>query len=151
MYRITGIGALMLLLIGCAAAQQPQLSHQLPEDAFSTRQLIAWSDLQKPQPSPQPLPPRDTPIPQPDQPSAERPSAPGNTQGDQGPAGPAQSFTGKVVKQGAAYVLRSASNTTYQLDTDGDLQRFEDQNVRVTGSLETGTNRIHVLKIELLS
>ena len=55
------------------------------------------------------------------------------------------------MKQGAAYVLRAASNTTYELDTESDLKRFEDQNVRVTGSLETGTNRIHVVKIELMS
>lgn len=148
MYRITGVGALLLFFVGGAAAQQPQFSHQIPEDAFSTRQLIVWSSLQKPQPAPQPLPPRDTPIPQHDQHSAAQPSGPGNAQGDQAPA---QSFTGKIVKQGAAYILRAASNTTYELDTDGDLQRFEDQNVRITGSLESGTNRIHVVKIELLS
>lgn len=148
MSRITGVGAFLFAVICCAAAQQPQSTQQTPEDAFSTRQLIAWSSLQKPQPSPQPLPPRDTPIPQPGQSSEEQPKSPGNSQGDQSPA---QSFTGKIVKQGAAYVLRAASNTTYELDTQGDLQKFEDQNVRVTGTLETGTNRIHVVKIELLS
>lgn len=148
MYRITGIGAFLFAAICCATAQQPQNTPQTPEDAFSTRQLIAWSSLQKPQPSPQPLPPRDTPIPQPDQPSEEQPKSPGNAQGDQSQS---QLFTGKIVKQGAGYVLRAASNTTYELDTSGNLQRFENQNVRVTGSLETGTNRIHVVKIELLS
>jgi hypothetical protein len=148
MHRIAGVGALFLALVCCATAQEAQNTPQTPEDAFSTRQLIAWSSLQKPQPAPQPLPPRDTPIPQPNQPPEEQPKSPGNAQGDHSPA---QLFTGKIVKQAAGYVLRAASNTTYELDTDGDLKRFEDQNVRVTGSLEAGTNRIHVTKIELLS
>jgi Protein of unknown function (DUF5818) len=148
MYRVTALVALFVLALTCCIAQESQTNHQTPEDAFNTRQLIAWSSLQKPQPAPQPLPPRDTPIPQPDQQPDQQAKSPADPQKDESPA---QSFTGKIVKEGAAYVLRAVSNTTYGLDQQGDLQRFENQNVRVTGKLEAGTNRIHVVKIELLS
>jgi hypothetical protein len=134
--------------VSCAFGQEPALNQQTPEDAFQTRDLIAWSSLQKPQPAPQPLPPRDTPIPQPDQPPDQQAKSPGDRQTEQSPA---QSFTGRIVKEGAQYVLRAASNTTYELDGQNDLQRYENKNVRVTGTLESGTNNIHVVKIELLS
>lgn len=149
MYRWTSLlTGLILATFSYAAAQQQSENPQTPEDAFGTRQLIAWSSLQKPQPAPQPLPPRETPVPQPDQAPDQqaKPPADGNT--DQSPA---ESFTGKIVKDGAEYVLRAASNTTYRLDQQEDLQRFEDQNVRVTGKLEPATRRIHVVKVELLS
>ena len=49
--------ALLLAIPPIAAAQQPDSAQQpnskTPEDAFSTRELIAWSQLQKPQPAPQ--------------------------------------------------------------------------------------------------
>ena len=149
MRRLTNSIAVFLFAgVSCALAQQPGLDQQTPEDAFQTRQLIAWSSLQKPQPAPQPLPPRDTPIPQPDQPQDQQAKSPGGSQTEPSPA---ESFTGKIVKDGAEYVLRAAGNTTYHLDDQSGLQRFENQNVRVTGKLETGTNTIHVVKLELLS
>ncbi len=126
----------------------PQSDQQTPEDAFGTRELIAWSSLQKPQPAPQPLPPRDTPVPQPDQQSDQQAKSPSDPHTQESPA---QSFTGKIVKEGAEYQLRAASSTIYQLAEAGDLRRYEGQEVRVTGNLEPGTNRIHVHKVELLS
>lgn len=133
--------------VSCAFAQQSSQNQETPEDAFTTRQLVAWSSLQKPQPAPQPLPPRDTPIPQPDQKAEQPPKSPGG--GATEPA-PADSFTGTIVKEGAEYVLKAARNSTYHLDEQGDLQRFENKNVRVTGSLDASTNTIHVVKVELL-
>lgn len=131
----------------CALAQQPSHNQQTPEDAFETRQLVAWSSLQKPQPAPQPLPPRDTPIPQPDQKAEQPPKSPGGGQAEQSPA---ESFTGTIVKEGAEYVLKAARNSTYHLDEQADLQRFENKNVRVSGNLDASTNTIHVVKVELL-
>lgn len=119
---------------------------QTPEDAFATQQLVAWTRLQKPQPAPQPLPPRDAQVPQPDQQdqqSSDRQSPP-----DQAPT---QSFTGKIMKDGGKYVLKVASNTTYELENQGDVAPFENQTVKVIGNLDTGSNTIRVVKIELLS
>jgi len=104
--------------------------------------------LQKPQPAPQPLPPRDTPVPQPEQPQDQQSKTPADPQNQQEPA---QSFTGKLVKDGDRYILQASGNSTFQLETEGDLKKYENQNVKVFGTLSPGTNTIHVVKIELLS
>jgi hypothetical protein len=147
MNRTTRLLISVLFVIAPAAfAQKP--TPQTPEDAYSSRELIAWSQLQKPQPAPQPLPPRDTPIPQPEQPQDQQSKSPADPQNQQEPA---QAFTGKIVKEAGGYVLRAASNAKYQLETDADLQRYENQNVKIVGNLTPGTTTIHVVKIELLS
>src|SRR5256885_17199113 len=107
--------------VSCAFGQEPVLNQQTPEDAFQTRDLIAWSSLQKPQPAPQPLPPRDTPIPQPGEQPDQQAKGPGNSQTEPSPA---DSFTGKIVKDGAEYALSGAGTTTHQRDHQGELQRF---------------------------
>jgi hypothetical protein len=58
---------------------------------------------------------------------------------------------GRIVKDGGQYVLRVASSTTYQLEGEGDVKQYENQNVRITGSLNKDRSTIHVAKIELLS
>jgi hypothetical protein len=146
MHRTASLMAgLILCLVSFASAQEPQLKPEIPEDAFGTRQLIAWSSLQKPQPAPQPLPPRDTPIPQPDQPPDQQSKSPADPQQQS----PLQSFTGKIVKEGAEYVLKGS--TTYQLDQQSDASQYENKEVKVTGNLDAVSHRIHVVKIELLS
>ena len=139
---------LVLLIVPLAVSQEPQLNQQTPEDAFGTRELIAWSNLQKPQPAPQPLPPRDTPVPQPDQSADQQSKLPADPQSQQSPV---ESFTGRIVRDGGEYVLRAASNTTYHLEEQGDLKQYENQNVRITGNLDTSTKRIHIVKVELMS
>lgn len=147
MTRTTILFAMLALAVTpWVAAQQTQPNPQVPEDAFTARQLIAWSGLQKPQPSPQPLPPRDTPVPQPDQSSDQQANPPG----DHGGQTPAESFTGKIVKSGDRYCLRSGSQT-YQLSEQAGMQKYESESVRVTGNLDSSTGTIRVLKIELIS
>lgn len=151
MSRTTNLFAgLVLVVTPFAFGQEAQPAPVFPADALAAQQLIAWSRLQKPQPAPQPLPPRDTPVPAPDpQPDqqAKQPADPQSPQ--QEPA--TQSFTGKIIKDGGKYVLKVASNATYQLDEQGDVKQYENQNVKVIGSLNIGTNTIRVVKIELLS
>ena len=148
MNRTTNCFAGFLLAIApLVFGQEAQLTPQFPEDALASRQLIAWSRLQKPQPAPQPLPPRDTPIPQPDlqDQQGKQPADPHNQQT------PTQSFTGKIVKDGGRYVLKVASNSTYQLDAQGDVKQYENQDVKIIGNLDSSSNTIRVVKIELLS
>jgi hypothetical protein len=114
------------------------------------QQPIAWTRMQKPQPAPQPLPPRDTPTPEPSQ-QDQQGKQPADPQTSSAPTPINQSFTGKIVKDGDKYVLKVASNTTYELQDQGDVEQYENQSVRVGGKLETGTNTILVVKIELLS
>jgi uncharacterized protein DUF5818 len=139
--------ALVLAFVWPALAQVPGAGPQVPEDALTTRQLIAWSGVQKPQPAPQPLPPRDTPIPQPDQPADQQANPPGDSHHEQTPT---QAFTGKIVKDGNKYSLRVGSKT-YQLQEQGGLQKYEDQTVRVIGILDLSSNTIQVESIDLIS
>jgi len=148
MNRTTNCFAGFLLAIApLAFGQEPQLTQQFPEDALATRQLVAWSRLQKPQPAPQPLPPRDTPLPQPD-PQDQQGKQPADPQNQQTPT---QSFTGRIVKDGGRYVLKVSTNSTYQLDSQGDVKQYENQDVKVIGNLDSTSNTIRVVKIELLS
>src|SRR5579872_6643010 len=102
MLRATLILGILLLTSAFACAQNVT-NPQVPEDAFSTRELIAWSSLQKPQPTPQPLPPADKPVPEPD--GGQRhgnPSAPPSA--DSQPS-PGDAFVGRIAKSGEGYVL----------------------------------------------
>jgi hypothetical protein len=144
------LAGLLLAMAPLAFGQESQSAPQTPEDAFTMQRPVAWTRMQKPQPAPQPLPPQDSTAPEPDQqdqqgkqpadPQATSPQTPVN-----------QSFTGKIVKDGDKYVLKVASNTSYELQDQGDVKQYENQNVRVTGKLDKGTNTIFVAKIELLS
>lgn len=133
------------LLLGLSPFLMGQESHTeaIPSaDAPASRQLIAWSLLQRPQPVPQPLPPPDSrPDPQPAQPS--------NPHARQ--QAPTQSFTGKIVRDGEKYVLKISGNTTYQLDEQGTAEQYRDKEVKVVGTVEAGSDTIHVVRIELLS
>jgi hypothetical protein len=148
MSRTTNCLAGFLLAVSpLAFGQEAQLTPQFPEDALTSQQLIAWSRFQKPQPAPQPLPPRDTPLPQPDQ-EGQQPKQPADPQNQQTPT---QSFTGKIVKDGGKYVLKMSNSSTYQLDAQSDVNQYEGQAVKIIGSLDAVSNTIRVVKIELLS
>jgi len=151
MKRTTSLfAAFVVAATPLAFSQEPQEPSQSPEDAFVTQQLVAWTRVQKPQPAPQPLPPRDQPVPQPDQQDQQgkQPAEP-PTPSQQTPT--TQSFTGKILKDGSKFVLKVASNTTYELQDAGDVGQYENQTVKVIGSLDSGSNTIRVVKIELLS
>jgi len=87
MNRTTSLFAnlLGLLVATTAVGQNPKPTPQFPEDIGASRQLIAWSWMQKPQPIPQPQPPRDTQIPQPGQ-RAKPPANPHTQQQGESPS-----------------------------------------------------------------
>ena len=136
----------MFSVFSTALAQQP--APPTPEDAFTTRELIAWSQLQKPQPTPQPLPPRESPIPDVEQPRDQQAKPPADPQA---PQKPAQWFTGTIVKEGEKYVLLLAGNTNYQLDENVGLEAFEARTVKVLGFLNTDDKTIHAVHVQVLS
>ena len=138
----------LFLLFTLTLSAQDRIDSRVPEDAFSTRQLIAWSGLQKPQPAPQPLPPRDTPVPQPDQPQEQQPSPPADPHSEQTPT--TQSFTGKIVNDSGKFVLKVGTEV-YGLDQQDGLDKYENQAVRVVGRLDANSRMIHIVKIDLMS
>ena len=142
MNRKTRLFAGMLLgltpfLLGQEAQNKP--TQWSDEDAVAPQQLVAWSWLQKPRPVPQPLPPPgpDPQIPQPAPPPTRQQT-------------PTQTFPGKILKYGEKYVLK-ASGASYQVDDQNNVKQYEDKNVRIVGTLDAGSNPIHIVKIELVS
>jgi hypothetical protein len=123
---------------------QTQPSPALPSDILGP-QLIAWSQLQKPQPVPQPLPAPDRPGQQP----AQQPAQSANPPAQQQPA--AQTFTGTIVKDGGRYVLKVSSNSAYQLDDQDRAKQYEGKEVKIAGTLDANGNSLHITSIELLS
>ncbi|HWW13382.1 MAG TPA: DUF5818 domain-containing protein [Candidatus Dormibacteraeota bacterium] len=149
MKRETSLLAALLFLPGSvtlmiAQGVPSQASPVLPSDILGP-QLIAWSQLQKPQPVPQPLPPPERPIPQTGQQAqpANPPAQP------QPPA--AQTFTGTIVKDGSRYVLKVSSNSAYQLDDQEKAKQYEGKQVKISGTPDANGNSLHILSIELVS
>ncbi len=61
----------------------------------------------------------------------------------------AKSFTGTVMKKGDDFVLSDAANKiSYVLDDAQKASQFEGKKVKVTGTVDTASNTIHVESIE---
>jgi hypothetical protein len=59
-----------------------------------------------------------------------------------------RSFEGKIKKSGDKLVLQDTSTqAAYQLDDQDKAKQFEGQNVKVTASMDSSTNTLHVVDI----
>ena len=66
-----------------------------------------------------------------------------------GDAEKASVFTGKVMEaKGQLVLMDAATKTTYVLDDQEKAKPFKGQTVKVTGTLETASNTIHISNIE---
>jgi hypothetical protein len=137
-----------------AFAQEP--SH--PGQVFSS-DLVLWSYMQEPQqpeqdhphqqPTPDPNPEtQPAPNPTPSQPGTQH-ASPASPQSQE--SSTAQTFTGTISKEADSYVLKVADSTSYKLDSQDQVQSFEGKRVRVTGTLDSSINLIHVDKVEPIS
>lgn len=159
MKRWTMLLPIIWLVGACALAQQSPALKPAPghTDGILGPQLIAWSELQKPQPvpqQPQPVPPPDTqPSQQPSQPNPQPDAKPDTPQRPEPETqqSTAQSVTGSVVKVAGKYMLETDDNIAYQLDDQDKARQYEGKRVKVTGSLDRSTGILHVSSIELLS
>lgn len=120
-----------LLLATFSAAQQPP-TDPAPEgnDGILGPQLIAWSELQKPQPV--------------------SPPAQAQTHASQSDARrqTARTVTGVVAKVEKGYVLETGDSLTHQLDAQDKAMPYEGKRVRVEGILDPTTNLIQVHSIQ---
>lgn len=137
----------LLLSAGFPARAQQLKSLPTPEDAFTTRDLIAWSHLQVPQPAPQPLPPREGQVPQPAQPQDQQPKSPADPHIQQEPV---QAFTGIILNDSSRYLLIALNRARYQLDAHVELRAYENRTVRILGSFNPGAQSIKILRIDPL-
>jgi len=121
---------------------QPQPRPALPPDILGP-QLIAWSQLQKPQPVPQLMLEPDRPMQQPDVQRANPPAK------QEQPAAPP--FKGTIIKNGTRYVLKVSSNSAYQIDDQDRPKQYEGKPVKIAGTLDADGKSLHIIDIELLS
>ena len=151
----------MVLLIACLSVVPALFAQDTPNPIFSSS-LVAWTDMQTPQPMPQgtPRPAPPVPEPQPDTrvnpntpDSSTSPSAPSQAeqQQRQEPIPAARTFTGIVGKEGDTYVLKISGATSYKLDDQDQAKQFDGQRVSILGILDEGSAVIHIQKIEPLS
>jgi hypothetical protein len=150
-WSILWIGTLLVFSSVLVAAEGTRNSELFTSD------LVAWSAMQQPtapeqkqtrqQPTPEPAPetkPVQNPTAQPGHSSAA-------SAGSQGQAATVGTFTGPVSKEPDGYTLKVSASTSYKLDNQQEVQQYEGQRVRVTGTLDPSINLIHVDKIEPLS
>ena len=62
-----------------------------------------------------------------------------------------RTIVGTIVKDADEYVLKTADNTTYQLNDQKKAKEYEGKKVKITGSLELDSNTIQIESIELVS
>jgi Protein of unknown function (DUF5818) len=64
----------------------------------------------------------------------------------------AKEFTGTIVKEKGAMMLKdSASNMSYKVDDESKVKDYEGKQVKVTGTLDSSSNVIHVDSIQVIS
>lgn len=81
------------------------------------------------------------------QPQAQAQQSQDNMQQDD-----SKDFTGTIMKQGNKLVLRDASaNVNYKVDDEDKVKDYVGKQVKITGTLDTSTNVIHVDSIEVVS
>ena len=143
MKRETRLGALVFLLTTPLMFPQEVQSRPspVPPSEILRVQLIAWSQLQKPQPMSQSAPSGagQQSAQSVDTPSQERPQPPA-----------AQTLTGTIMKDGNRYALK-VSNTTYDLEDQERAGKYEGKQVKVAGVLDPKGNSLHIISIELIS
>jgi type IV secretory pathway VirB10-like protein len=131
--------------------------------------LVQWSYMQEAQ-QPEPGPAKQTPTPEPSpetqpapkpapspsshpaEPSPDSsPDRASSGQAQSGEAPAAQTFTGTVSKESSSFVLKVSETASYKLDNSSDVQQYEGKRVKVTGTLDSSINLIHVDTIEPIS
>ena len=84
------------------------------------------------------------------QPTQSQPSQASPSTSDSMPQ--SQSFTGTIVKGSDGYMLQDdTKKTSYKLDDAKQAKKFEGKNVRVTGTLDSASNTIHVTSVQAAS
>jgi len=110
--------------------------------------LRAQSQDQQPAQHQSQAPTADQPQSQPDQTPSQPPTDPQSQSQAQPPAqqsSDSQSFTGTIVKSGSKWMFQdAATGTTYDIDHQDEVKKFEGKRVKVRGTLDPDKKMIHV-------
>jgi hypothetical protein len=137
---------------------------QATEAQLFSSDLVQWSYMQEAQqpepgqakqtPTPEPSPetqPAPKPAPSPSSHPAEPSPDSSANSASSGQTPAAQTFTGTVSKESSSFVLKVSETASYKLDNSADVQQYEGKRVKVTGTLDSSINLIHVDTIEPIS
>jgi outer membrane biosynthesis protein TonB len=143
-----GIVLGMLALGGTLQAQQtpPQSQQPMPETQQPPQQQAPTQAPDQTQtPSTDQTPAAQQPPASQTTPPSGQATQPSDSQAQSSDASGTQTFTGTVVKQGDKYMLQdAASGTTYDIDHQDEVKKFEGKKVRVHGTLDASGKMIHV-------
>jgi hypothetical protein len=119
-----------------SAQDAPQAQPQQPQSQPS----------QAPDSSGQAMPSQSTPNQTPSQAAPSQPAPAQQAPDAQAQSAPGvQTFTGTIVKAGDKYVLQdAASGTTYDIDHQDEVAKFDGKKVRVHGTIDASGKMIHV-------
>jgi cytoskeletal protein RodZ len=122
-----------------ATQSQPQQPQSQPSQAPDSSGQATPSES-----TPTQTPSQAAPAPSAPAQTAPTPSQPTPEAQAQSPAG-TQTFTGTIMKAGDKYVLQdAASGTTYDIDHQDEVAKFEGKKVRVHGTVDASGKMIHV-------
>jgi hypothetical protein len=136
------------------------VAQESPTKSPFSSDLVLWSHMQQPQQPEQERPHQaPTPEPSPDtqpaqNPTPSQPRQPGpSTNNSENPkqSSTAQAFVGTINKQGDNFLLKVSETISYKLDNQQEVQQYEGKRVRVTGTLDSSANLVHVDKVEPLT
>jgi outer membrane biosynthesis protein TonB len=156
------MASFLILSGGLATGQQPAANNNpnnTPNNSIFSSDLVMWSYMQEAQPEPGQTRQTPTPDPSPETQPQQNPTAPQqyppdspeqSQTSDKSQTSTAQSFTGTVNKEADSFILQVSKTVFYKLDNEQQVQQYEGQRVRVTGTLDTSINLIHVEKVEPL-
>jgi hypothetical protein len=141
--KFLGLSSVLLLALGTLCAQA------VPGQEYPSQSPSAQSPSAQPSTPPSQAPDTQAPPPSqaPDQtaPSQTAPSDQTGTASTTDSTAGTQTFTGTVVKQGDKFVLQdAASGKSYDIDHQDQVKQFEGKRVRVHGTLDAGSNVIHI-------
>lgn len=154
------LSVLVVTLLGaCVALGQSSPLRPIPDQA-----AIVWSGMQQPVPEPaqdasaREIPPAQQGAQQSTERNPEEREQPGVQKPDQNPGTAneassnksenVRSVHGTVVREGTSYFLRTDDNSEFQLDDASKVRNFENQAVRITGTVDSSTRTIHVQTVE---
>jgi hypothetical protein len=128
-----------MISIAIASAGQTSQAPPVPPLQILGPQLVAWSQLQQPQPLPErTLLPSGPPIGQ-------------TTSHDTTPIrqNAVLRLKGSIAQSNGHYLLKLANDIAIQLDDPENSSRYEGKQVRIGGILEANGEKLHVISIEL--
>lgn len=152
--------AILLIALGSAPFVVGQNTGANP----APQAAIVWTGAQQPEPAPaqdtaaKEIPPAqqgaeqntERSPEQREQPAVQKPGETGNQTSPAASSGSenVRALTGTVVKENNGYFLRMDDNSEFQLDDASKVRDFENQPVRITGTVDSSTRTIHVENIK---